>query len=176
MISKPNNVIDLSGRRSQKSVRKKADLRTSVEAPVVDMTERRNEILRQERRHVKRTILTEFIGSFAVVPQKGLMRVSIYDVSDNGLAFDMQTEQGRFREGEEVALRVYLNHTSYFPFTVKIKNVRSFKDEGLYRHGSDLIKESLNAEAWRFFVKFIESVSASLQSDEGDILVSNLKE
>lgn len=146
------------------------------DAPIVDMTERRNEQILRERRLVKRTILTEFVGAFVVVPQKGLLKVSLYDISENGLAFDVETNLGKFAKGEELAMRVYLNQHTYFPFIIKVRNVRQEGDENSFRHGADFVKGSVNSIALRHFVKFIETVSASLERDGGDVMVSNLKE
>lgn len=175
MNPKDNNVIDLTKRRRAKDTSAEEGQK-GVEAPIVDMTERRNEQIRQERRQVKRTILTEFIGAFAVVPQKGLMKVALYDISENGLAFDVETETGKFGKGEELAMRVYLNQYTYFPFLVKVRNVRAEAEDDCYRHGADFVKGSVNDEALTHFVKFIETVSASLEQDNGDVMVSNLKD
>jgi hypothetical protein len=143
-------------------------------APVIDMTEKRNEILLQERRQVRRTILSEFIGAFAVLPRKGLLKVNLYDISDNGLAFDVEAAAGHFQVGEEIAMRVYLNQQTYFPFVVTVQNIRGVADENVYRHGANFLKGSINDEALFHFVKFIETVSASLKSDDGDIMVSSI--
>lgn len=173
-MNKPNNVIDLKSRRP---VRKKPSRKDKAvkAAPVVDMTERRNEILVHERREVRRTILSEFIGAFIVVPQKGLQKVSIYDISENGIAFDVEHESGALNLGEEVAMRVYLNQYTYFPFVAKVANGRSIIDEGIHRHGANFVKGTVNDVALHHFVKFIETVSASLETDSGDVMVSNLR-
>lgn len=164
-------IIDITAR-----VRSQKDSGNSEvnETPVVDMTVARNEMLNQERREIKRTILTEFVGAYAVIADRGLMKITLYDISENGLAFDLDPEQGMFHEGEEVALRVYLNHTTYFPFMVTVKNSRSLKDEGVMRHGANFIKGTVNDVALHHFVKFIENISASLRKDGGDVLVSNI--
>lgn len=143
-------------------------------APVVDMTSAREEIINRDRREVKRTILTEFIGAYAVLPERGLMKVTLYDISESGIAFDLEPQEGMFLEGEEVALRMYLNHATYFPFSVKITNSRHLVDEGVIRHGAQLVKGTVNDVALHHFVKFIENVSAGLRKDDGDILVSNI--
>lgn len=166
------NVIDMTRRLKNQS--KKARGSQGPSAPVIDMTEAREEILSQERRKVKRTILGEFIGAFAVVPGKGLMKVALYDISEQGLAFDNEDKAGHFAMGEEVAMRVYLNHQTYFGFIAKVANVRNITDEGVYRHGVNFVKGTINDEALHHFVKFIETVSASLHGDDGDIMVSNL--
>ncbi len=168
-----SNVIDLKLRR-QGGAAKKPSARDQVAAPVVDMTERRQEILSDERRRVKRTILSEFIGASIVVPERGLIRVTLYDVSENGLAFDMESKRGALRAGEEVALRVYLNHQTYFPLSVVIQHARFIEDERVYRHGSLIKRGSINDAAIYHFVRFIETVSAGLQKDSGDVMVSNL--
>ena len=166
------NVIYLTHRLAkQKETKTKAPVNP---AAVIDMTEKRNEILNQERRQVKRTILSEFVGAFVLIPRKGLLKVNLYDISENGLAFDVEAEAGHFALGEEVAMRVYLNQQTYFPFVVRIQNVRAEEEEGNFRHGANFQKGTMNEEALHHFVKFIETVSASLQSDGGDIMVSSI--
>ena len=147
---------------------------TRSKAPVLDITEVRKEMISSERRIVKRTILTEFIGAFVILPDQGLLRVSVYDISDNGVAFDIDTEKTIFKENEEVAMRVYLNYKTYFGFIVKVQNSRFVPSEGVVRHGTHFLKGTLNDVALHHFVKFIETVSASLKTDDGDIQVSNI--
>lgn len=166
------NVLDLT--RRLKTNAKKAKASNNTEAPVIDMTEARNEIISQERRKVKRTILSEFIGACALVPQHGLLKVRLYDISETGLAFDIETNTGHFKVGEEVAMRVYLNHVTYFPFVVSVQNIRFIDEDVVYRHGVNFVRGTINDQALHHFVKFIETVSASLQGDQGDIMVSNL--
>jgi len=167
------NVLDLTQRlKNQKNTRSgKVPVNS---APVIDMTEKRQEILMQERRQVRRTILSEFIGAFVLIPEKGLLKVNLYDISENGMAFDVDGEAGHFALNEEVAMRVYLNQQTYFPFVVTIQNLRKVGDENVFRHGANFVKGSINDEALFHFVKFIETVSASLQSDKGDIMVSSI--
>src|SRR5690606_5715850 len=103
------------------------------------------------------------------------MKVDIYDISENGIAFDIDERQGQFQKGEEVAMRVYLSHDTYFPFIVRIQNERRLEGEAVSRHGANFIKGTVNDEALFHFVKFIETVSASLERDRGDVMVSGLK-
>lgn len=164
-------IIDITSR--VKSQNSSENLKNSP-SRVVDMTEAREEMLNKERREVKRTILTEFVGASIVLPERGLLKVTLYDISDNGIAFDLEPSQGMFAEGEEVAVRVYLNHTTYFPFIVTVSNSRLIEDEGVIRHGAQFLKNSINDVALHHFVKFIENVSATLRKDSGDVLVSNI--
>jgi hypothetical protein len=171
-MSDKENVIKLPVNRGGRSKTKglKDDL-PSGKAPVLDMTERREERLQDERRKVRRTMLSEFVGVHVVVPGQGLMRVTLYDISGDGLAFDTTAQSGRFRVGDEVAMRVYLNRTTYFPFNIRIGNVRDIETEASVRHGASFVKGSANEEALGHFVRFIESVSATLATDTGDVVV-----
>lgn len=143
-------------------------------ADVLEFTEARQEILNRDRREVKRTILTEFVGAFVVLPEKGLLKAALYDISENGMAFDLELIEGGFNSGDEVAMRVYLNHSTYFPFTIRVTNCRTFEEEGITRHGANFVKGTMNDVALHHFIKFIEHVSASLKTDNGDILVSHI--
>ena len=71
-------------------------------------------------------------------------------------------------------MRVYLNQFTYFPFVVTIANSRVLIEEGVSRHGCNFQRETVNSEALSHFVKFIETVSASLRTDHGDVMVSNV--
>lgn len=139
------------------------------------MTQRRKKALEMERRTVKRTILSEFIGAHIVVPHQGLKKVAFYDISEGGLAFDVSAKDGQLNKGEEVRVRVYLNHKTYFPFDVKVADVRFIPEEDIYRHGASYVKDSFNNVALKHFVGFLETVSAGLKTDGGDVMVSNLR-
>lgn len=165
-------VLDITSRlRVQNSLE---NTKKEAGAEVLDITEARQEILSRDRRDVKRTILTEFVGAFVVLPEKGLLKAALYDISENGMAFDLELTEGGFAAGDEVAMRVYLNHSTYFPFTIRVTNSRSIEDEGVIRHGANFVKGTMNDVALHHFVKFIENVSASLKTDSGDVLVSHI--
>ncbi|UXR64737.1 PilZ domain-containing protein [Bdellovibrio bacteriovorus] len=165
-------ILDITPRlRSQNSLENKEN---EVRTEVLDITEARQEILSRDRRDVKRTILTEFVGAFVVLPERGLLKAALYDISENGMAFDLELADGGFAPGDEVAMRVYLNHSTYFPFTIVVSNSRAIEDEGIVRHGAGFVKGTMNDVALHHFVKFIENVSASLKTDTGDVLVSHI--
>ncbi len=172
-----NNLIDFTARAkeiSKKKSTKPTKISDEISAPV-DITEMRQDMINDERREVRRTILTGFIGAFVVVPNQGLVRADIYDISEDGIAFDLDWEQGQFEVGEEVAMRIYMNQHTYFPFIVNVKNARLLASQEASRHGASFVKGTVNDEALFHFVKFIETVSASLERDNGDVMVSNLK-
>ena len=140
---------------------------------VVDMTARRQEMMKQERRGVQRTLLTDIVTAFVVVPSRGLLQVSLYDISENGIGFDLQPSLGSFQLGEEIVMRIYLNQETYFPLQIRVTNCRQIVEEAVNRHGANFIKGSTNDVALHHFVQFIEHVSRSLKKDTGDLVVSN---
>ena len=177
-----SNVIDfkqyLKGHKKTSSVQKTPSANTP--AAVIDMVEKREEIISKERRDNKRTILTEFVGAFLVLPNMGknlggLQKVYLYDISDKGLSFDIETNVGQLRVGEEIAMRIYLSQKNYFSFVVKVSNSRFMKDEETNRHGCEFVKNLVNKEALNHFVKFVESVAADLRVDDGDLLTHSSK-
>lgn len=163
-------LIDITSRLNTQKQTKKAKI-TGV-GELVDMVEPRQAILSDERRDLRRTILTEFVGAFVVVPERGLLRVSLYDISVDGLSFEVETGEGQFGREEPIAMRIYLNHKTFFEFVVKVKWSEFHDDLGLIRQGAKFVKNTVNDEALTHFVKFIEAVSVNLQADEGDLQIS----
>jgi hypothetical protein len=165
------NVIDIRSRLKSQNA---DQAQHGQDATIVDITEIRTEVLDEDRRKVRRTILTEFIAVHTVVPGMGLMKVALFNINESGLAFDIDYKQGHFQVGEEVAMRVYLNHQTFFPFIVKVKHITNIQDEQVHRHGCEFVGGTINDVALHHFVKFLEHVSASLKHDKGDVLVSNI--
>lgn len=167
-----SNVIDITKRLKKKSQQKTK--RKKTQNYIQDISELRKKIIADERRQVKRTILTEFIGTHIVLPGLGLKKVALYDISTHGVSFDLEKKLGQFLAGEQISMRIYLNQGAYFPFTLQISNSRFDEEESVYRHGANFVKGTVNEEALFHFVRFLETVSTSLKKDEGDILVSNI--
>ena len=147
---------------------------TRESANMVDYTEQKLKMLTHERRQIKRTILTEFVSAMVVVPEKGLLQVAIYDISEQGVSFDTEFDQGSFKVDEEVSMRVYLNQKTYFPITVQVKHIANEATEGVMRHGSIFLGQPATDAALQYFIKFIESVSQGLQKDNGDLMVPKI--
>lgn len=146
---------------------------------VLNYAEQKQKILFHERRQVKRTILTEFVSAMVVLPEKGLLKVAIYDISEEGISFDLDFEQGRFKLDEEVSLRVYLNQKTYFPLTMQIKHVTEELEEGVVRHGAVFLRHvdvgaTTSDAALQHFIRFIETVSSGLKKDEGDLMAPKI--
>ncbi|AZZ37723.1 PilZ domain-containing protein [Bdellovibrio sp. qaytius] len=127
-------------------------------------------ILLKERRQVERTILSDLISGMLVLPEKGLYKVSMYDISGDGLSFSLDKHMGAFQVGEEIALRVYLNTKTYFPLHVKVKHATLDTQEEVVRHGVEYMKGTATDVALQHFVNFIISLNEGLQIDDGDMM------
>ena len=127
-------------------------------------------IILKERRQIERTILSDLISGMLVLPEKGLYKVSMFDISGEGLSFTMDRHMGSFQVGEEVALRVYLNSKTYFPLHVKIKHATFDSQEEVVRHGVEYMKGTSTDVALQHFVNFIISMNEGLQIDDGDLI------
>lgn len=172
-------LIDITARlksRPKSDTKTKKKMVEKHSAEVLDLEGPRLKKKEEERREVKRTILSEFISAFVIIPDKGLKRVGLFDISDTGIAFDVPMEDGAFAKGEEVALRIYLNQMTYYPFIVKVAHVSSSSLDGINRHGSIFLKNTIKKgqnDALHHFVKFIEAISGHIKQDSGDLVVSD---
>ncbi len=143
---------------------------TQLQTEVLELESERKKMLFHERRQVKRTLLSEFVSAMVVLPEKGLLKVSLYDISEDGVAFEMDLMEGQFKVGEEILMRVYLNQKTYFPVPVVIKHVTPDQETGTCRHGTEYMKGQIHDVALQHFVKFIESAGEGLKKDNGDLL------
>lgn len=141
---------------------------------LVDLTSFIKEQGAADRRKVQRVVLGHLIASHVVLPNLGLVQVTIRDVDETGLAFEMESFLGRFSKGDQVELRFYLNGQTYFRVHVEVAYSSIDEQSGQARHGSRYTEESLNQEALLHFIQFLRSVSVSLQTDRGERVVSNL--
>jgi hypothetical protein len=168
-----NNLLDITERLK---ARKTNDSNTNEINPseIVNIGLLREEQMVEDRRQVRRTLMTEFVSVHTVVPGYGLLKVMLRDLNDRGLSFELEEARGHFNSGDEVELRIYLNHQTYFKIESKIAHVTHLVEDGIYRHGCEFVNGSINNEALGYFIKFLETVTASLKKDKGDILVSKI--
>lgn len=145
-----------------------------TEAELVDFESEKKRLLFQERRTVKRTILSEVMSAMVVLPEKGLLKVDLYDISEDGISFEIESEAGQFKVGEEILMRVYFNHKTYFPIQVSIKHVTPDQPNGVTRHGTEFQKSNPNDVALQHFVKFVELAGSGLRKDNGDLMVNRI--
>lgn len=141
---------------------------------VLNYAEQKKKMLFHERRQVKRTILKEFVSAMVVLPEKGLMKVDLYDISEDGISFDVEASQGHFKIDEEILIRVYLNRKTYFPMTLQVKHITDEPSEGVVRHGTVFMRgvsaDTSSDAALQYFIRFIETAGSQLRKDDGDFI------
>ncbi len=178
-----SKVIDLSARRTTSAkteethpLKAASDLSQQFTSShlVVDFEEQKKKIVQQERRTRRRTVLNEMMSSMAVIPERGLLKVLLHDISDGGLSFDTLVNEGAFAVGEEITLRIYINHKTYFPVRVTVRHVSEQPALGTLRHGATLKKDASNDVVLQYFVKFIEAASSLMKKDNGDLMVNKI--
>ncbi len=162
------DIIDLKARRKGHETHEEE----VKKAPIMDITNLREQQIQSDRRDAKRTILNGFVGASVVIPGRGMLKVSLFDISKGGLAFDMSVDSGHFRENEEVAIRFYFSHNVYFPFIVRVTSFRINPDEGIVRHGANFVSDLSNIHVLNHFVDFLESVASDLKTDKGDLFIN----
>ncbi|MDZ4676949.1 MAG: PilZ domain-containing protein [Oligoflexia bacterium] len=166
-----SNVIDFNKHKNSHKVKATHNDIEKIEhepSPIIDMTKRRDQLADQDRREVTRTVFSQFIGVFIVLPKLGLQPVSIYDISAGGLAFDLPSELGQFNIGEAVTMRIYLSHDTYFSYSAKIANVRAVDHGAVLRHGTILQKDDESYETLTHFMHFLQAVARVAKKDNGD--------
>lgn len=156
------------------SVEIKGNVKSTPEGQLLDVTQRIQDRQSDDRRQVKRVVLNEFISAHVYVNGRGLLKITLKDVNNGGLAFDIDEKQGQFTRGETLEVRFYLNHETYFKFNVTVAHSNALPDEAIFRHGCSFLGESLNNAALHHFVQFLQTIAASLRTDRGDRIVSNI--
>lgn len=171
VIEFPNRILNFSQSTTESFVNPSE---ANQPQNVVDLTTLIREQGAADRRKVQRVVLGHLIASHVVLPNLGLVQVTIRDVDETGLAFEMESFLGRFTKGDQVELRFYLNGQTYFRVHVEVAYSSIDEQTGQSRHGSRYTEESLNQEALLHFIQFLRTVSVSLQTDRGERVVSNL--
>ena len=167
-------LIDLTSRLKTVAASSNSGFTLSENTEILNYAEQKKRMLFHERRQVKRTILKEFVSAMVVLPEKGLMKVDLYDISEEGISFDVEAHQGHFKLDEEIVIRVYLNHKTYFPMTIQVKHITDEPSEGVVRHGTVFMRgvsgETSTDAALQYFIRFIETAGAQLRKDDGDFI------
>jgi hypothetical protein len=156
-------LIDLTSRLKAVPPAEQAVLKQTT-SEVLSYAEQKQKILFHERRQVKRTILTEIVSSMVVLPEKGLLKVDLYDISEEGISFDLPSDQGKFK--------------TYFPMIAQVKHVTDEPLEGVSRHGAIFLKgaatDTATDAALQYFIRFIEIAGVGLRKDDGDLMAPKI--
>lgn len=165
------NILQFPG---PKPPEEKSEATPAADGQVLDVTQRIQDRQAEDRRRVKRVVLNEFISAHVYVPGRGLLKIALKDINEGGIAFDIEQKQGEFTRTETLEVRFYLNHETYFKFHAQVAHATLLENEGVYRHGCKFVGDSINNVALHHFVAFLQNIAASLRTDKGDRIITNL--
>jgi hypothetical protein len=113
----------------------------------------------ERRKSVRRKILDSF-GMFCTGPRKGGYKLTIHDMSEGGLAFDLDVEGEDFEFfpvslGESIDIRLYVNQSVFIPLRVKMVRVT---EGSVRRVGGEIIPagETKGYQAYCALLKFVD--------------------
>lgn len=116
----------------------------------------------KERRKSQRRPILDSFSFFIVIPKKGVHRLPIHDLSDQGLGFDFDIEGESYADfplhpEEKLELQFYLNQSLYLPLSIKVARVET---RGLIRRvGAEFIeKDSKSFKAFLAFIQMLDCV------------------
>lgn len=169
-----SNILRFPGSKTPKDSHENSPEATAAETQVHDITQRIQDRQAEDRRKIKRVVLNDFISAHVYIPGRGCLKIALKDITDKGLAFEIDEKQGQFTRGENLEIRFYLNHETYFKFHIQVAHSAFVSEEASYRHGCQFVGDSLNNVALNHFVLFLQNIAASLRTDKGDRIITNL--
>ncbi len=118
-----------------------------------------------DRRKSKRIRILETFSLAVVVPSKGLMRLPITDLSEQGIGFSIDTElfseeEFLMKKGDEFELHVYLNQSFGVPLKVRVVRILTKKMERLI--GAEF--QSTHAKSKETIKHFVKMLNAAIEA------------
>lgn len=117
----------------------------------------------QERRRSKRRPILDTFSLFIVVPKKGMHRLKIHDVSDQGIGFDLDIDGESLTDfplkaKENLDVQLYLNQSLYLDLQVQVIRV---EDSGAIRRVGAEFNERSGAsyKAYASFLQMLDLLS-----------------
>ena len=110
-----------------------------------------------ERRQTRRRSILETFSVFLVIPRKGIHKLRIQDVSEDGLGFDLDVEGESFADfpvqvHDVIALRFYLNQSLYIPLSVEIVRI---EEQTTLRHVGSKFNDKTTPD-YKTFLSLLE--------------------
>jgi hypothetical protein len=126
-----------------------------------------------ERRKTRRRPILETFSFFCVVPKKGMHRLLIHDVSDQGIGFDLDAEGEEdqtfsLKSGEALDVHLYINQSLYLPLSVKVARIEERNVGGRVRRiGAEFSVKDKGYEAFGAFLAMLDSIVDVAQIQQG---------
>jgi hypothetical protein len=120
-----------------------------------------------ERRRSKRRPILDTFSLFVVVPRKGVHRLRIHDVSNQGLGFDLDIdgeslEEFQIKPKEKLEVHLYLNQSLYLSLNVQVARLQDA--QGIRQVGAEFTEQaSPGYKAFAAFLQMLDLVSDAAQ-------------
>ncbi|MBG58894.1 MAG: hypothetical protein CME67_02070 [Halobacteriovoraceae bacterium] len=142
---------------------------------VINFQEKRKDSIEKRKRNFERVLFSEFLGSYAEIDDNGSKySVNLVDISKDGCQFQVpiaQFSSHKFKEGEEVTIRVYFTKDDFLPVVVKVKHGKEYIDErgdAYMRYGGEFDKSLPSFQAFEPFIDFLYKFAEFSCVDKGE--------
>lgn len=122
----------------------------------------------ERRRSLRRPILETF-SCFVVLPEHGFFKLTVHDLSENGIGFDLDAEgapqfKSSAQVGDELELRFHINQSLFISLLIQIRRIDD--STGVRRVGAEFIrKNDPEFKAYLAFIELLDRILDSLQID-----------
>jgi hypothetical protein len=139
---------------------------------VVDFSEKRAKKIEEKRRRTERRFFDNVLGVYSVVQGIKPREITLLDLSEEGLAFHIETESGPWPTSlEPIALRLYFTSDTFLEITAFVQNVTPFIQKGrkYTRVGCQLDTQQSTYAVFLAFVRFLKLFGEHSRKDLGDV-------
>lgn len=145
------------------------------DSKLLDFQSKREKTIETKRRNFERVLFQDFLGAYSVIDEFGSnYPVELVDVSHDGCMIQVPwnpKNHQKFKEGNDVTLRVYFTKGSFIPVVVNIKHSKEFVDDNgdvYMRYGGEFDKTLPSFSAFEKFIEFIYKYAEFSCVDKGE--------
>ncbi len=120
-----------------------------------------------ERRRARRRPILDTFAVHLVIPKKGLFRLTVHDLSEIGIGFDLDIEGENsqsfpVKSGDNIDVRLYLNQSLFIPLEVRVARVE--EQYRVRRVGAEFSSQKNQYfEAFIGLMQFLDRMSDALK-------------
>jgi hypothetical protein len=117
-----------------------------------------------ERRKSRRRPILDSFSVFIVVPERAPHRLSVKEVSDLGICFQLDPDSVAgaqlldVRSGDTLDISLYLNQSLHLPLRIQVVRIYQERDDGPRLAGASIL--DLNSSGYKAFASFIQLIDA----------------
>jgi len=121
----------------------------------------------QDRRRSPRRPILETFSLFVVVPEKGPHRLTVRDLSEHGIGFEVDPEtwesaEASIKTGDEFEVQFYLNSSLALPLDVRVARVVRQNPDAPFLIGGELTATPSPAhDAYLAFIALLDSLKTA---------------